>query len=68
MTLIVRSDESVSWEGLYARSFNEHIFLIGSVQLLLIDEVHLLGEERVSLSLPWWVHDAPIAPHNGSFP
>lgn len=51
MRLIAKSSVIVTtpekWDGL-TRSWKDHIFLFGAIDLLLIDEVHHLGEERGS--------------------
>ena len=38
------------WDGI-TRRWNDHVYLIGSVKLLMIDEVHLLGDESRGCTL-----------------
>ncbi len=42
-TIIITTPEK--WDCL-TRSWRDHVFLLGTIDLLLIDEVHHLGEER----------------------
>jgi ATP-dependent DNA helicase HFM1/MER3 len=44
-TIIITTPEK--WDSL-TRCWKDHIYLLGAVDLLLIDEVHLLGDERGS--------------------
>lgn len=47
LLFIICSHQPEKWDSL-TRSWKDHLFLLGAVDLLLLDEVHHLGEDRGS--------------------